>query len=84
MNTSNWWELTWDGLVSHPGGVKDSHPLNTTETGDKRWLHGPLGSSTGVCFLELQTQTIHSYSESRFRPKHQFSWIWFGFSSSIN
>ena len=27
--------------VSHPGGVKDSHPLNITETGDKRraiWL----------------------------------------------
>ena len=33
-----------DELVSHPGGVKDSHPLNTTEIGDKRRLHGPLGS----------------------------------------
>ena len=30
------WELTCDGLVSHAGGVKDSHPLNITETGDKR------------------------------------------------
>ena len=27
-------DLTCDGLVSHPGGVKDSHPLNTTETRD--------------------------------------------------
>ena len=26
--------LTCDGLVSHPGGVKDSHPLNTAETRD--------------------------------------------------
>ena len=25
-------------------GVKDSHPLNTTETGDKHRLHGPLSS----------------------------------------
>ena len=33
-----------DELVSRPGGVKDSHPLNSRETGDKRWLHGPIGS----------------------------------------
>ena len=33
-----------NGLVSSPGGVKDSHPINTTETGDKCRLHGPLGS----------------------------------------
>ena len=26
------------------GGVKDFHPLNTTETGEKRQLHGLLGS----------------------------------------
>ena len=25
MSTSICWELTCDGLVSHPGGVKDSH-----------------------------------------------------------
>ena len=42
MSTSICWELTSYGLVSHSGGVKDSHPLNTTETGDKRPLHGPL------------------------------------------
>ena len=35
MSTSICWELTCDGLVSHPRGVKDSHLLNTTETGDK-------------------------------------------------
>ena len=43
MRTSICWELTCDGVVSHSGGVKDSHPLNTTETRDKYWLHGPLG-----------------------------------------
>ena len=35
MSTSFCWGLTCDGLVSRPGGVNDSHPLNTTETGDK-------------------------------------------------
>ena len=44
VNTCVCWELTCDGLMSRPGGVKDSHPLNTTETGDERRLHGPLGS----------------------------------------
>ena len=43
MRTSVCWELTCDGLVCYPGGVKDSHPLNTTETGYKRRLHGPPG-----------------------------------------
>ena len=42
MSTSICWELTCDGLVSHPEGVKDFHLLNTTEIGDNRWLHGPL------------------------------------------
>ena len=45
MSTSICWELTCDGLVSRLGGVKASHPLNTTETGYKRRLHWPLGSS---------------------------------------
>ena len=35
---------TSDGSVAHPGGVKDSHLLNTTETGVKLRLHGPPGS----------------------------------------
>ena len=38
MSTGIYWELTCDGLVSLPGGVKDSHPLNITETGDERQL----------------------------------------------
>ena len=45
MSTSVCWELTGDGLVSHPGEVKDSHPLNTTETGAKHRHHGPHGSA---------------------------------------
>ena len=44
MSTSVCWKLTGDGLVSRPGEVKDSHLLNTTETGDKRELHCPLSS----------------------------------------
>ena len=51
MSTSICWELTCDGLVSRPGGVKESHPLNTTETGDKRRPHGPLGSYKDLAFL---------------------------------
>ena len=50
------WELTCDRLVSHPGGVKDSHPLNTTEIGDKRRLRGHLarkGFSLGISNKEL-------------------------------
>ena len=35
INTSVCWELTCDKLVSRPGGVKESHSLNTTETGDE-------------------------------------------------
>ena len=30
-------------LVFHPGGVIESHPLNTVETGDKRRLQRPPG-----------------------------------------
>ena len=28
MSISFFWELTCDRLVSHPGGVKDSHPFS--------------------------------------------------------
>ena len=34
MRTSICKELFCDGLVSHPGGVSDSHLFNTTETRD--------------------------------------------------
>ena len=35
-------------MVSHPGGVKDSYPLKTTEIGDKSRLHGSLGLGLAV------------------------------------
>ena len=42
MSTSICWELTCDGLVSHPGGVKDSHPITlTTETGETKTVPTP-------------------------------------------
>ena len=44
------WELTCDGLVSRPGKVKDSYPLNTAETGDKRRLHGGNLARKGFSF----------------------------------
>ena len=44
MSTSVCWELTWDGLASHPGEVRDSHLLNNTETRNKYQLHEPLSS----------------------------------------
>ena len=33
--------LRWISVSSRES--QDSHPLNTTETGDMHWLHGPLG-----------------------------------------
>ena len=56
MSTSICWELTCDGLASGPGGVKDSHPLNTTESGDERWLHGHVARK-GFGFLALSNKT---------------------------
>ena len=67
MSTNIFWELTCDGLVSRPGEVKDSHPLNTgdkeniRETGDKRGSmdHLACKGSTLAClcvfirYLEL-------------------------------
>lgn len=44
LGTGLCWELTWDGLVFHPG-VNGSHPFSTIDTWDKYWpfaasLHG--------------------------------------------
>ena len=36
-----WGGGVWGWGGGGGGGVKDSHPLNTTETGDKRPLDGP-------------------------------------------
>lgn len=43
LGTGFLWGLTCDGLVSHIGGVNDSHPLSTTETGDKHRPYAPNG-----------------------------------------
>ena len=44
MGTSFCWGLTCDGLMSCPGGVIDSQPLDTTETRDKHRPYESLGS----------------------------------------
>ena len=41
MSTNVCCEQTRDGFLFYPGGVKDSHPFNTAETGVKRRLHQP-------------------------------------------
>ena len=45
----------YDGLVSHPGGIKDSHSLNTTETKDKwaTWLVKALASYFCINFCSF-------------------------------
>ena len=50
---------TCDRLVSRPGGIKDSHPLNNTETGDKHLLNplqakGPMERAliSGFCSVK--------------------------------
>ena len=53
MSANICWELTCDGLVSRLGGIKDSHPLNTTKTGDKRRLHGPLVKDLALAFPQV-------------------------------
>ena len=63
MSTSVCFELTYDGLVAHrPGRIKDSQPLNTTETGDKRRLlvHMAL-KGFSLAALALITTTIKVY-----------------------
>ena len=54
MSTSVCWELICDGLVSRAGGVKDFHPLNTTETEDKIRLHGRLDLATLAIYLRMK------------------------------
>ena len=42
-NLTKCWKVTWDGLVSHPGGVEILPVASyTTETGDKVGLMGIL------------------------------------------
>ena len=51
MSTSVSWKLTCVRSVFRPGEVKDSHPLNTTETGDK--LQPPAPWNTRLKDLAL-------------------------------
>ena len=68
MSTSICWELTCDGLVSHPGGVKDSDPLNTTETGDTVRA-GCMGH------LARKEFSLHSYDKKLLKCSCSFSVI---------
>ena len=55
--------LTCDGLVSCSGGVTDSHPVNTTEKGDKHWPYAPLGTRTDfiwLFFLRATCNIVHN------------------------
>ena len=61
MSTSICWELTWNGLMSHPGGVKDSHPLKTTETGNKHLLHRPHASNL---FLKPNVKNYNTIAQT--------------------
>lgn len=47
LGTSLCWGLTCDRLVSHPGGINDSHPLSTTITGEKRRPYAPSWHGKG-------------------------------------
>lgn len=42
LSPPSWnWVPICNGLVTHSGGVNDSHPLSTTEAGDKHRLNAP-------------------------------------------
>ena len=51
------WGLTCHGLVSCPGEVKDSLPLNIAETGDKSRCYEPFGSAKDLVLLLHNTLT---------------------------
>ena len=63
-NLTKCWEVTCDGLVSHPGGVEILQSLHTTETGDKCRPDGPPGSpqfrlgADFYFFKQLQCQYV--------------------------
>ena len=51
--------------MSRPGGVKDSHPLNTTETGDKYRLYEPFGSER----TQLKLKCIRNLVTAKEEPE---------------
>ena len=81
MSTSVCWELTCDGLVSNPGGVKYSHPLKSTETGDKRQLHICHLSRMGFSFFWAPQMTYCFY---RFIWFNFLNWLlWYKLYNSV-
>lgn len=47
------WELTCDGLVSHPGYVNYSHSLSTTETRGRRQPYAASWLEEGFNYFQL-------------------------------
>lgn len=45
--------LTCDGLVFHSQGVNNSHPLSTTETGNKHELYVPHSVEKDFTFINM-------------------------------
>ena len=70
MSTSFCWGLTCDKLVSRPREVNDSHPLNTTETGDRCRLQW-------ATFLKFRLRTsIFSTCENEKTRTDLFVLLW--------
>ena len=58
MSTSTWRELTFDGLVSCPGGVTDSNSLSATGTEDKRLPYELVGSGKDSAYSALNDEEV--------------------------
>ena len=67
MSTSIAGELTCNGLVSCPGRVIGSHPLSTTESGDRHRPCEPLGSGKDLALRKRPTLAKTSSSDIK-RP----------------
>ena len=61
-----------DGLVSCPGGGRGSHPLNTTETGNKGRPNEPFGAELkefSIAILFIRLRPVHHTSMLSFENK---------------
>lgn len=56
-------ELTCSAFVSHPGGIKGSHLLSTTETVYKHWPYAPSWLGEGLNFLLFKPYIHREYLE---------------------
>ena len=72
--------LPWISVPST--GVKDSHPLNST-AGDKRWLHGPLGSKKiqPARYQSLLNAKVHSGFQSNKKSRSNINFSHFKIAS---